>query len=127
VVAHPKIVPLINQQIGNEFSAMSQYYAIAAHFGAEVLPELAAHFRKTGRGRKTASLRFIQLLLDAGARVEIPGVPAPQAIFAAAEDAVRLSLEQEEPVTAHKGKGRIRLYDRQFFAMVRKGTTRGSL
>ena len=42
MVAHPKIVPLINQQIGNEFSAMLQYYAIAAHFGAEALPERAS-------------------------------------------------------------------------------------
>jgi ferritin len=33
---------------------------------------------------KEHGLRFIQFLLDAGARVEIPGVPAPQASFAAA-------------------------------------------
>jgi bacterioferritin B len=32
--------------------------------------------------------------------VEIPGVPAPQASFTAAEEAVKLSLEQEERVTA---------------------------
>ena len=100
MVAHPKIVPLINQQIGNEFTAMLQYYAIAAHFGAEALPELASHFRKQAEEEKAHALRFIQFLLDAGARVEIPGVPAPLANFAAAEDAVRLSLEQEERVTA---------------------------
>ena len=100
MVAHPKIVPLINQQIGNEFSAMLQYYAIAAHFDAEALPELAGHFRKQAEEEKDHALRFIQFLLDAGARVEIPGVPAPQASFAAAEEAVKLSLEQEERVTA---------------------------
>ena len=100
MVAHPKIVPLINQQIGNEFSAMLQYYAIAAHFDAEALPELAGHFRKQAEEEKEHALRFIQFLLDAGARVEIPGVPAPQASFAAAEEAVKLSLEQEERVTA---------------------------
>src|ERR1700758_5385568 len=99
MVAHPKIVPLINQQIGNEFSAMLQYYAIAAHFGAEALPELAAHFRKQAEEEKQHALRFIQFLLDAGARVEIPSIPAPQAHFVAAEDAVKLSLEQEERVT----------------------------
>jgi bacterioferritin B len=100
MVAHPKIVPLINQQIGNEFSAMLQYYAIAAHFGAEALPELSGYFRKQAEEEKEHALRFIQFLLDAGARVEIPGVPAPVAIFAAAQDAVKLSLEQEERVTA---------------------------
>jgi len=100
MVAHPQIVPLINQQIGNEFSAMLQYYAIAAHFGAEALPELAGYFWKQAEEEKAHALRFIQFLLDAGARVEIPGAPAPQASFAAAEEAVKLSLEQEERVTA---------------------------
>jgi rhodanese-related sulfurtransferase len=35
MVANQKIVTAINEQIGNEFSAMLQYCAIAAHFGAE--------------------------------------------------------------------------------------------
>jgi ferritin len=74
--------------------------AIAAHFGAEALPELAGHFRKQAEEEKEHALRFIQFLLDAGARVEIPGVLAPQASFAAAEEAVKLSLEQEERGTA---------------------------
>jgi hypothetical protein len=42
MVAKQKIVAAINEQIGNEFSAMLQYYAIAAHFGAEALPEHSA-------------------------------------------------------------------------------------
>jgi bacterioferritin B len=67
---------------------------------AEGLPELAGHFRKQAEEEKEHALRFIQFLLDAGARVEIPGVPAPQASFAAAEDGVKLSLEPEERVTA---------------------------
>jgi ferritin len=77
-----------------------QYYAIAAPFGAEALPGLAGHFRKQAEEEKRHALRFIQFLLDAGAQVEIPGVPAPQASFTAAEEAVKLSLEQEERVTA---------------------------
>jgi ferritin len=100
MVAHPKVVAPINEQIGNEFSAMLQYYAIAAHFGAEALPELSAHFQKQAEEEKEHALRFIQFLLDAGARVNIPAVPAPQAHFKAAEEAVKLSLEQEERVTA---------------------------
>ena len=44
MVANEKIVAAINEQMGNEFGAMLQYYAIAAHFGAEGLPELSAHF-----------------------------------------------------------------------------------
>src|SRR5580693_4777994 len=99
MVANPKIVAAINEQMGNEFSAMLQYYAIAAHFGAEGLRELSAHFYKQAEEEKEHALRFIQFVLDTGARVEIPAVSAPQAHFEVAEDAVKLSLEQEEQVT----------------------------
>ena len=60
MVANQKIVTAINEQIGNEFSAMLQYYAIAAHFGAEALPELSAHFYKQAEEEKGHALRFIQ-------------------------------------------------------------------
>jgi ferritin len=41
-----KIINAINEQIGYEFSASMQYYAIAAHFAAEALPQLSMHFFK---------------------------------------------------------------------------------
>ena len=63
-------------------------------------PNWLVIFGNRAEEEKEHALRFIQFLLDAGARVEIPGIPAPLASFAAAEDAVRLSLEQEERVTA---------------------------
>src|SRR4030088_2872825 len=100
MVVHPKVVAPINEQIGYEFSAMLQYYAIAAHFGAEALPELSAHFYKQAEEQKQHALLFIQFVIDTGARVKIPAVSAPQAHFEVAEDAVKLSLEQEEQVTA---------------------------
>jgi bacterioferritin B len=99
MVANQKIVAAINEQMGNEFSAMLQYYAIAAHFGAEGLRELSAHFYKQAEEEKEHALRFIQFVIDTGARVKIPAVSAPQAHFKVAEDAVKLSLEQEEQVT----------------------------
>ena len=39
-----KVIDAINEQIGYEFSASLQYYAIAAHFAAEALPQLSQHF-----------------------------------------------------------------------------------
>jgi bacterioferritin B len=57
MVARPKIVPLTNQQIGNEFSATLQYSAIGVHFGAGALPELAAHFRKQAEEEKQRAPR----------------------------------------------------------------------
>jgi ferritin len=99
MVANQKIVAAINEQMGHEFSAMLQYYAIAAHFGVEGLPELSAHFHRQAEEEKEHALRFIQFMIDIGARVKIPAVCAPHAHFKVAEDAVKLSLDQEEQVT----------------------------
>jgi len=95
-----RIIDAINQQIGNEFSAMLQYTAIAAHFDSETLPELAAHFRAQAEEEKEHAHRFIKYVIDTGAKVEIPAIPAPTNHFKFAEEAVKLSLEQEKTVTA---------------------------
>ncbi len=95
-----KIIDAINEQIGNEFSAMLQYVAIGAHFSAETLPELAAHFSRQAEEEKEHALRFVKYVGDTGARVRIPALPAPQSAFQFAEEAVKLSLEQEKKVTA---------------------------
>jgi ferritin len=100
VIASQKIIDAINEQIGQEFGAMLQYYAIAAHFGAEALPELSEHFYEQAEEEKQHALRFIQFVTDTGERVKIPPTSAPQADFKAAEDAVKLSLEQENTVTS---------------------------
>jgi bacterioferritin B len=94
-----KVIDAINEQIGYEFSAELQYYAIAAHFAAEALPQLSQHFFKQAEEEKGHALRFIKYVVDAGGRVEIPAIEAPTSTFKAAEDAVKLSLDQEVQVT----------------------------
>lgn len=44
-------------------------------------------------------MKFIKFLIDAGAEVEIPEIAKPANKFPFAEDAVKLSLEQEIKVT----------------------------
>lgn len=100
MLATQKIIDAINAQIGREFGAMLQYVAISAHFDAEALPELAKHFSKQAEEEKEHALRFTAYVVDAGGRVVIPAIGAPQAQFKKAEDAVKLSLEQEKRVTA---------------------------
>lgn len=95
-----KIIDAINEQIGNEFSAMLQYTAISAHFDSETLPELAAHFASQAEEEKMHAHKFIKYLSDTGAPVKIPGIEAPKAQFQFTEDAVKLSLEQEKTVTS---------------------------
>jgi len=76
-----KIMDAINEQIGYEFSASMQYYAIAAHFAEEALPQ------------------FIKYVVDAGGSVVLPAIDAPQSKFKNPEQAVKLSLDQEVKVT----------------------------
>ena len=94
-----KVVAAINEQIGYEFSASMQYYAIAAHFAAEALPQLSTHFFKQAEEEKDHALRFLKYVIDAGGRVVIPAIDAPQAQFLNPEEAVQLSLDQEVKVT----------------------------
>ncbi len=99
MLATTKIIDAINEQIGYEFSASLQYYAIAAHFAAEALPQLSAHFFKQAEEEKGHALRFIKYVVDVGGRVVIPAIEAPKSKFKTARDAVKLSLEQEVHVT----------------------------
>ena len=94
-----KIVDAINEQIGYEFSASMQYVAIAAHFAADALPQLSQHFFRQAEEENEHALRFIKYVVDAGGRVVIPAIDAPQASFKTAETAIKLSLDQEVKVT----------------------------
>jgi bacterioferritin B len=94
-----KVIDAINEQIGYEFSAELQYYAIAAHFAAEALPQLSQHFFRQAEEEKGHALRFIKYVVDAGGRVAIPAIDAPKSKFKTARDAVKLSLDQEIHVT----------------------------
>lgn len=89
----------LNRQIGNEFGASLQYIAIAAHFDHESLPELAAHFYRQAAEEHTHAMRFVRYVLDAGGRVEIPVIAAPQNTFQTATEAANLALEHEVMVT----------------------------
>jgi bacterioferritin B len=100
MIIKQELLTRLNEQIGNEFSAMLQYYAIAAHFERETLPMLAGHYHRQAEEEKEHALKFIAFILDVGGHVEIPSIPAPQAKFQFAEEAVRLALEHEERVSA---------------------------
>ncbi|MBA2439388.1 MAG: ferritin, partial [Thermoleophilaceae bacterium] len=89
----------LNEQVGHEFAASQQYVAIAVHYDAQTLPRLAAHFYRQAVEERNHALMLVQYLLDAGDRIAIPGVVAPQTEFADVVEPVRLALEQERRVT----------------------------
>ena len=89
----------LNEQVANEFAAHQQYVAIAVHYDAETLPQLARFFYRQALEERDHAMMMIQYLVDADAEVIVPGVAAPQTAFADIVAPVALALEQEKRVT----------------------------
>jgi len=90
----------LNAQVASEFGASQQYIAVAVHYDAQTLPQLAAHFYQQAVEERNHAMMIVQFLLDSDADVVIPAVPAPQTSFADDRAPVALALEQEKTVTA---------------------------
>jgi ferritin len=90
----------LNEQVAYEFGASQQYVAIAVHYDAQTLPQLAAHFYRQSLEERNHAMMMVQYLLDAGEDVVIPAVAAPQTSFADLITPVQLALDQEKRVTA---------------------------
>jgi ferritin len=95
----PRFPDALNEQVGHEFGASQQYVAIAVHYDALTLPQLAAHFYRQAVEERNHAMMLVQYLLDADATVRGPGVEAPQTEFADVVEPVRLALDQERRVT----------------------------
>jgi bacterioferritin B len=97
-------VERLNEQIGYEFGACQQYVAVAVHYDAETLPRLAAFFYGQALEERNHAMMMVRYLLDAGARVTVPGVEAPRTSFADIVEPVALALEQERRVSDQIGE-----------------------
>ena len=82
----------LNAQIANEFAASQQYVAVAIHYDAQTLPQLAAHFYRQAVEERNHAMMIVQYLLDADHEVVIPAVDAPKTTFADAREPVQLAL-----------------------------------
>ncbi len=96
----PRFPDALNEQVGHELAASQQYVAIAVHYDALTLPQLAAHFYRQAVEERNHAMMIVQYLLDADEAVRVPGVEAPRTAFADVAEPVRLALEQEKRVTA---------------------------
>jgi bacterioferritin B len=92
-------VDSLNDQIAHEYAASQQYIAIAVHYDAESLPQLAAHFYRQAVEERNHAMMMVQFLLDADEAVKIPGVEAPKTDFGDAREPVAIALDQEKRVT----------------------------
>ena len=89
----------LTAQVANEFAASQQYIAIAVHYDADALPQLAGLFYRQSVEERNHAMIMIQYLLDADETVVIPGVDAPQTTFSGLAEPVALALEQEKRVS----------------------------
>jgi ferritin len=89
----------LNDQIANEFAASQQYVAIAVHYDARTLPQLASHFYRQAVEERNHAMMIVQYVLDSDTEVQIPGVRDPQTSFEDDRAPVELALEQEKTVT----------------------------
>jgi ferritin len=95
-----KINTAFNEQVGHELGNSNQYLAIAAYFEAQSLLGLAKLFFKQAEEERDHAMRFVKFILEAGAQVKVPAIPAPQNEFKSAEEAVGLTLEAEIRTTS---------------------------
>ena len=89
----------LNAQIGNEFAAHNQYVAIAVHYDALTMPQMAAFFYAQALEERDHAMMMVQYLLDVDADVVIPGVEPVVSGFDDVVAPVALALEQERRVT----------------------------
>jgi ferritin len=68
----------LNEQIALEFAASQQYVAMAIHYDAQTLPQLAARFYRQAVEERNHAMMIVRYLLDSEVPVRVPGVEAPQ-------------------------------------------------
>jgi ferritin len=87
--------------MGREFDAHLQYLSVAAYLDSEGLPELARFFSGQATEEHMHAMKFWRYVLDAGGLPVIPALAAPRSGFESVDEAVQLSLDQENAVTGH--------------------------
>lgn len=97
----PQLEAAINAQVGREFGASLQYVNIATFFDSQSLPELAAFFYRQAEEEKMHAMKFVHYVVEAGGRVAVPAIEAPQHDFDSAAAAVGAAVEWELDVTRH--------------------------
>jgi ferritin len=98
-MAAARFVERLQEQIGYEFAASQQYIAAAVYYDAQTLPRLAAFFYAQAVEERNHAMMMVRYLLDADARVAIPGVAEPETQFDDIVAPVSLALDQERRVS----------------------------
>lgn len=95
----PVLAAAINTQIGHEFSASLQYYAIATHFHRAHLLQLATLFFKQADEEREHAVKLLKYVVDTGGELRLPATKEPVHTFPSSEAAVEAALNWELEVT----------------------------
>ena len=98
-MAAEAFIDQLNLQIGHEFAAHQQYIAIAIYYDEQTMQQTAQLFFDQAVEERNHAMMMVRYLLDADARVEIPGIVAPVTSFEDVVAPVVLALQQEKRVT----------------------------
>jgi len=93
-----KFAKALNEQIGHEFAAHQQYVAIAVHYDAETLPQLAHFFYRQALEERGHAMMMVQYLLDVGEEVHLPDIKSQATSYSAGVTPVEKALAQEKRV-----------------------------
>jgi ferritin len=99
-----RFVEALNEQVANEFAASHQYVAIAAHYEAQTLPQLAGFFYAQAVEERGHAMMMIKYLIDTNSRVHLREITAPTDEFADHIAPIKLALDQEQKVSDHIGE-----------------------
>src|SRR3954454_18601068 len=92
-------VARLNEHVRDEYAEQQQYVACAVHYDSETLPQLARFFYRQALEERDHAMMMVQYLLDADVQAVVPGVAAPQVVFADIVAPVALALAQEKKVS----------------------------
>ena len=98
-MAADAFIEQLNLQIGHEFAAHQQYIAIAIYYDEQTMQQTAQLFFDQAVEERSHAMMMVRYLLDADARVELPGIVAPVTRFEDVVAPVVLALQQEKRVT----------------------------
>ncbi|UXA17884.1 ferritin [Mycobacterium sp. SMC-4] len=90
---------LLHDQVRSELGASQQYLAIAVHFDAADLPQLAKLFYRQSVEERNHAMMLVRYLVDRGVPVEIPSLEPVRNAFDTPRDAIGVALDLERAVT----------------------------
>ena len=89
----------LTAQVAHEFAASQQYIAIAVHYDADALPQLAGLFYRQSVEERNHAMIMVQFLLDTDEDVKIPDITSQQTKYDDVVGPVKMALEQEKRVS----------------------------